>query len=300
MDPNYHRRIFYGTDRVLRSTDGIATPWTECSQILLGQVTAIWVAASNSNRICAGTFTGSVYRRDDGGKTAAWADKSCSLHRRPVTSFSTTTDENIVLINFGGLSGAGTSQSIYRTTDGGDTWVDASGDVPRVVADSVVSNASDANTWYLATEIGVCRTTNLGTKWLAFDNGIPSVLCIGLVVDVTSKMLYCGTFGRGAYKLDINPGVVKQPVDIYLTDNDLDSGKRLPSAYGLPDPLVPAPSSANFWTSPDIKLNHEPFFTRPGVSDGVHFDTARVHQHIYRGRLSHSGAKARLGIHSKY
>jgi photosystem II stability/assembly factor-like uncharacterized protein len=286
MDPNDHLRIFYGTDRVLRSTDGIATPWTESSQILFGQVTAIWVAASNSNRIYTGTTSGSVYRSDDGGNTTAWADKSGSLPRRPVTSISTTTDENNVLVSFGGLSGADSSQSIYRTTDGGDTWVDASGDLPRVVANSVVSDPSDANTWYLATDVGVFRTTNLGASWLAFDNGIPSVPCTGLVVDVTSKILYCGTFGRGAYKLDINPGVVKQAVDIYLRDNDLDTGERLPSPYGLPDPLVPAPGSANFWTSPDIKLNHEPFFTRAGVFDGVDFDTALVHQDPYRGRTN--------------
>lgn len=173
---------------------------------------------------------------------------------------------------------------MYRSTDGGDKWSDGSGDLPKVVGNSVVSDPSDPNIWYLATDTGLFRTTNSGVNWLAFDNGIPNIPCTGLVVDVPPKILYCGTWGRGAYKLDISPGVVKEPVDIYLRDNDLDTGERLPSPSGLPDPLVPAPTRANFWTSPDIKVNHDPFFDKQGVFDGVDFDTALVHQDPYRGQ----------------
>jgi len=53
--------------------------------------------------------------------------------------------------------------------------------------------------------------------------------------------------------------VVKPAVDLYLRDDDLDTGERLPSPSGLPDPLVPAPANAVWWTSPDIKVNHTPY-----------------------------------------
>jgi photosystem II stability/assembly factor-like uncharacterized protein len=286
MDPNDHLRIFYGTDRVLRSTDGITTAWTESSQSLSGSVTAIWNAPSNSNRVYAGTTSGRIYRSDDGGNTKPWAEKSTTLPFRAVTSISTTSDANTVLVSFGGLSGGARSESIFRSQDGGDNWTDISGDLPNIVANGVVIDPSDPNTLYLATDTGLFRSTNAGRNWLAFDNGIPNVPCTGLVVDVASKILYCGTFGRGAYKLDISPNVTKAPVDIYLRDNDLDTGERFPSPSGLADPLVPAPGTSNFWTSPDIKINHSPFFTKTGVFDGVDFDTALVHQDPYRGQTN--------------
>ncbi|KAJ9638751.1 hypothetical protein H2199_006611 [Coniosporium tulheliwenetii] len=283
MNPSDHLRIFYGTDRVLRSTDGLDTAWQECSEVLTGQVTAIAFAPSLSSRMYVGTTSGRVYRSDDGGDTQPWAEKSGSLPRRPITGIHPISNEGDVVVSVGGLSGAASSESVYRSTDGGDTWTDVSGDLPDVVGNSVAVDPSNSSILYLATDTGVFRTTNGGTNWLAFDNGIPNVPCTGLIVDVSSKMLYCGTFGRGAYKLDINLGVVKDPVDLYVRDHTLDTGERFPSPSGYPDPLIPAPGLAHFWMSPDIKVNHEPFFTKVGVFDGVDFDTALSHQDPYRG-----------------
>lgn len=282
MDPQDHLKIFYGTDKVLRSIDGLATAWTESSQVLTGEVTSIAIAPHLASRIYVGTTAGNIYRSDDGGNTKPWADKTSGLPGRPITSITTTGDE--VLASIGGLSGATSSQSVYHSTDGGNTWIDVSGDLPQVVGNSVLMDPSDASIYYLATDTGVWRTANRGTNWLAWDNGLPNCPCSGLVLDATSKVLYCGTMGRGAYKLDITPGVTKNMVDLYLRDDDLDTGERLPSPSGLPDPLMPSPGLAQFWMSPDIKVNHQPVFTKTGVFDGVNFDTALIHQDPYRGQ----------------
>ncbi len=143
---------------------------------------------------------------------------------------------------------------------------------------------SNANTWYVATDTGVYRTQNSGTNWLPFDNGIPNVPVSGLVVDPAAKILYAGTMGRGAFKLDITPGVTKPVVDIYVRDDDLDTGERFPSPSGMQDPFIPAPGTANFWMSPDIKINHAPPFTPTGVFDGVDFDVTLPHQDTVRGQ----------------
>src|SRR5262249_776651 len=100
-------------------------------------------------------------------------------------------------------------------------------------------------------------------------------------------MLYAGTFGRGAYKLDVTPGVTKPPVDLYLRDDDLDTGERLPSPSFLPDPFVPAPAQADWWMSPDIKVNHSPFYAPSGTAlDGLAFDLSLVHQDPYRAQTT--------------
>lgn len=294
MDPNDHLRLFYGTDRVLRSTDGLATPWTQSSQVLPGAVSAITVAPSNSKRVYAGTgryfagdgVPGKLYRSDDGGQTMPWADKTGTLPSRVITSIGADAgNADSVLVSIGGLSGVMSSQSVYRSVDGWDTWNDVSGDLPKVVGNAVVIDPSDvANTWYLATDTGIYRTQNGGTNWLPFDNGIPNVPVSDLVVDTASKILYAGTMGRGAFKLDITPGAMKPKVDLYVRDDDLDTGERFPSPSGLPDPLLPAPGTADFWTSPDIKVNHQPAFTPTGVFDGVDFDLALQHQDPIRGQ----------------
>ena len=290
MDPKNNLRLFYGTDRVLRSTDGLATCWQESSQVLTGEVTAIAVGPS-FDRVYAGTLAGKLYRSMDGGNTKPWADKSNGLPGRVITSIVTITYGDVdtgfrdsVMVSIGGLSGTPSSQSVYRSTDLGDTWIDVSGDLPQVVGNSIALDPSFEDTWYLATDTGVFRTTNTGKNWLPFDNGIPNVPCSSLVVDFTAKILYCGTFGRGAYKLDVTPHVIKNKVDVYVRDNNEDTGERRPSPSGLPDPSVPAPGVVEFWMSPDIKVNHNPVFTPTGVFDGVDFDTTLTHQDPFRGQ----------------
>ena len=289
MDPNDHLRLYYGTNVVLRTLDGCSTAWTTVSQTLVGEVSAIAVAPSDSNRVYAGTTGGRVYRSDDGGNTSPWADKSAGLPLRPVSSiWVDPANADNMLISVGGLlstgfPGTAAAQSVYRSTSGGNSWTNVSGDLPTITANAVVGDPSSVTTYYLATDGGVYRTTDGGTHWLPFDNGIPNVPVADLVVDSTMKMLYAGTFGRGAYKLDITPGVIKPQVDLYLRDDDLDTGEHLPSPTDLPDPLVPTPALADWWMSPDIKLNHSPFYTPPGsVFDGVDFDTTLVHQDPYR------------------
>jgi hypothetical protein len=77
---------------------------------------------------------------------------------------------------------------------------------------------------------------------------------------------------------------LKKAVDLYVRDDDLDTGERFPSPSNLPDPLIPSPGRAQFWQSPDIKVNHNPVFTPTGVFDGVDFDNSLVHQDLYRGQ----------------
>ena len=63
----------------------------------------------------------------------------------------------------------------------------------------------------------------------------------------------------------------------------------------MPDPLVPAPANAVWWTSPDIKVNHAPFFAPSGVFDGVDFDINLTHQDVQRGESN----RVYLQVHNR-
>lgn len=233
----------------------------------------IAVAAANSNRVYVGTSASRLYRSDDGGHTNPWMDKTGALPGKGIQSiWVDPANADVVMVSCAGIS-SGSAQAVYRSANGGTNWTDLSGNLPSVQGNSVVGDPNDAATFYLATDGGVYRTTDGGVHWLPFDNGIPNAPVSDLTIDLASNMLYVATMGRGAYKLDITPGVMKQPVDFYLRDDDLDTGERLPSPSGLPDPLVPSPATAVWWTSQDIKINHTPYFTPTGVFDGVDFDT---------------------------
>src|SRR5207253_422609 len=55
MDPNDPNRLFTGSTTVFRTTNALTTPWATSSQDLGSKVSAIAVAASDSNRVYVGT-----------------------------------------------------------------------------------------------------------------------------------------------------------------------------------------------------------------------------------------------------
>ena len=286
MDPNNHLVLYYGTNQVLCTTDACATAWASVSQVLVGEVSAIAVAPSDSNRVYVATGGGKLYSTNTGSTAATWTDQSAGLPWRPISSIWVDPgNRDHVVISLGGLhNGAGSVQSVWSSTNGGTTWTDISGDLVDTPANAVVVDPSSATTLYVATDTGVYRTTNGGTNWTPFDNGIPNVPVSDLVVDPALKHLYAGTMGRGAYKLDITPAVTKPQVDLYLRDSDLDTGEQVPSPENVPDPY--SPSNAWWWMSPDIKVNHTPYFVPSGLFDGVDFDLTLQHQDPVRGQTN--------------
>ena len=57
---------------------------------------------------------------------------------------------------------------------------------------------------YLATDVGVYYTRNSGNTWLPIADGMPVVVCSDLKLHQPTRTLLVGTYGRSAYKLDLN------------------------------------------------------------------------------------------------
>jgi len=267
MDPNAPNTLFVGTSLVLRTTDGCATAWVSSSQGLVGNVSGIAVAESDSNRVYACTDAGHVYRSDDNGASSPWADVSTGLPAAVVTDVVVAhTDRNRVAVTMGG-TGHG---HVYFSANGGTTWSNATGNLPDVAASAFAFDPVAANTFYVGTDVGVYRSTDSGATWQAFDNGMPNVPVTDLHVDRTGSLLIAATFGRGMYKVSIS-GAVEPVVDVYLRDSLLDTGERLPSPSGLPNPND-AFDDVYWWESPDIKVDVSPFYAPDALFDGVEFD----------------------------
>jgi photosystem II stability/assembly factor-like uncharacterized protein len=271
IDPADSNRLYVGTQQVFRTTDGCATAWTASSQALAGDVTSIAVADSNHLVVYAGTSGGNVMRSGDAGATSPWADKSAGLPGRAVKDVVVDRfNADRVVVAVGDTSG-GTAQHVYLTTNGGTMWNDISGNLPDVPVNAVAFHPSGTTTIYAGTDVGVFRTTNAGTSWQAFDNGLPNVPVTDLQVDPIGNLLVCATFGRGMYKVGIS-GAVAPTVDLYLRDSLLDTGERLPSPSGQPNPNDPL-DTVFWWESPDLKPDTQPFYVPDALFDGVEFDS---------------------------
>ena len=91
--------------------------------------------------------------------------------------------------------GAGVGH-LYRTTDGGATWTNASASLPDVPASSLVL---DGGTWYLGTDLGVLTSTDAGATWNRVS-GFPYVTVMQ-VRKGPDGHVYAATHGRGLWRV---------------------------------------------------------------------------------------------------
>jgi photosystem II stability/assembly factor-like uncharacterized protein len=271
MDVNAPDTLFVGTNAMFKTTDGCATPWVKVSQDLLGDVSTIAIAESDGNRVYCGTTGGRIYRTDDGGTTTTWTQITGSLPTRVVNDIVVShTNRDRVAVCYSGVSGTGTSNHVFLSTNGGTTWTDISSNLPNISVNALAFDPNNTDTLYAGTDVGVFRTIDGGVTWTAFDNGIPNVIISDLVIDRIANTLTAATFGRGMFRVS-TLAVAEPVVDLYLRDSLLDTGERFPSPSGQPNPNDPT-DDVYWWESPDIKVDATPYFIQDALFDGVEFD----------------------------
>ncbi len=101
-------------------------------------------------------------------------------------------------------------QVVYRSTNGGATWTDITANLPTAPANSVVVDPQNANTVYVATDLGVYFTTqaancaqSLSNCWSAFGTGLPEAPAVSLSATpagASAQVLVAGTYGRGLWQ----------------------------------------------------------------------------------------------------
>jgi photosystem II stability/assembly factor-like uncharacterized protein len=224
VDPAVASTTFY------RSADGGRT-WA-AGQDMSGTIeVSLAFAGRNSSTVLATTRRVSVIKSVDGG--ANWFPSGVGFSSAGGTILAHPTDPLILYI--------GTSQGVYRTTDGGATWsrvfqayvsslaIDAtSGSTLYAGATGAVYITTDAaRTWtaastglpsgalvldiavdpalqttaYAATERGVFGTTDLGAHWTAMNDGLPNSRVNAIALDSLSQTLFAGANDSGVYKL---------------------------------------------------------------------------------------------------
>ncbi|MCD6455125.1 MAG: T9SS type A sorting domain-containing protein, partial [Candidatus Aminicenantes bacterium] len=94
---------------------------------------------------------------------------------------------------------------VFRTDDYGKTWVNITGNLPKASVNVIYEDRKNPNLLFVGTEKGVYVSLNGGGSWLPFNNNMPHVPVMDLMIHPRENDLIVGTYGRGAFITDISP-----------------------------------------------------------------------------------------------
>jgi photosystem II stability/assembly factor-like uncharacterized protein len=152
-------------------------------------------------RIFAGTKRG-LFVSNDGGATWDYNDRGpIDISVKAVAQ--DPRDAQVIIV--------GTNQYIYRSTNGGRTWLRRGGGLPSGDFTTVVINPTNPDE-VIAGEYsrgGVYRSTDKGYSWERIDSDLPSNRVWTLTFDPFERdRIYAGSFSSGVYVLTIQRAAV--------------------------------------------------------------------------------------------
>jgi photosystem II stability/assembly factor-like uncharacterized protein len=212
MSPADHNVMLFGSHRVYKSTNN-GLSWTAVSGDLTSfpnpaslltyhTITTLDISAADPLCCYAGTDDGRVWRSINAG--ASWTNISAGLPLYYVTRV--TADPVAPDVVYACLSGFGQDQHsphVFRSADRGDTWAPIAGNLPDAPANDLVVDPGDPNTLFLATDVGVYFTRNLGGEWSALGQGMPLQAIFDLTLHQPSRTLVAATHGRSQWKINV-------------------------------------------------------------------------------------------------
>jgi len=108
------------------------------------------------------------------------------------------TDTNKVWMT---ASGYKSGNKVFSSIDGGNTWVNISGNLPNVPVKCITYQEGSSDIIYIGTPVGVFYRSSTMADWSYFGNGLPNVSVED--VQVHNGFLYAGTFGRGIWRTEV-------------------------------------------------------------------------------------------------
>ena len=99
------------------------------------------------------------------------------------------------------VTGAG--GRVFRSDNGGTSWVNCTAGLPNIPFNSVVVDPADFRRVWAAGDVGVYQTSDLGASWSPFANGLPNAMAVDLLFHKQDRKLICGTRNRGAWIVDV-------------------------------------------------------------------------------------------------
>jgi photosystem II stability/assembly factor-like uncharacterized protein len=262
----------------------------------------------NSNLIYVGSTLGKVYRLAFSmGNWTATALHAAPLPGNWIWEIRSRPDNvNAVIVAMSGFN----ISHVWRgdvPANGPAAWTNVSGTgagttLPDIPVNALAIDPSAPDTYYIGTDIAVYRTTNAGTAWTQFSQGLPNCAIFDLKLHTPTRLLRVATHGRGMWerKLDV---AAMPDVDLFFRDHLMDTGRWGPappsSVAGFEDPLqhVSLGDGLAWYMCADIKvdaLEGSPPAYQMNVSDVdyVTFESRLGHRNPQRGQINRAYIQA--------
>ena len=197
--------MYAGSSRVHKSTNGGST-WTTTNNgndLDGNPLLTFAISSTNPDKVFASTAPvnsrARIFRTTNAGSN--WENITSTLpDRYPIDIAVDPTNDTVIYVV---LSGFGTSH-LYKSTDSGDNWVDIGQSLPDVPTSSVIVDPLSPNHIYLGNDIGVYVSTNSGTNWSEFQNGMTdAAIIMDLSISPNNRKLRAATHGKGVFEKDL-------------------------------------------------------------------------------------------------
>jgi hypothetical protein len=233
LDPSNTSRLLLGPSRVyddhgvliqrsrLYESPDRGNHWNLISQELDdGSISALAYAPGNDNVIYVAYETGKLFRTtnrvtwtevDQGTSWGAEVTQIAVDPSNEATAYLTTNH------------GINVPSRVWRTLNGGATWQEITGDLPRLAIQALALDhtaSATSPTLWVATSVGVYGSDRQGTNthWAPYGSGLPNVPVSVLEFNRRSRVLTAGTWGRSVWQIAVP--------DIVTTDVALASAGR--------------------------------------------------------------------------
>ncbi|WP_163995569.1 PKD domain-containing protein [Pyxidicoccus caerfyrddinensis] len=204
-------RIFVASDIVYRGTTSTnPMTWTAISANLGARAAVITPMLTGTTiPTYVGTSSGTIHSTvDAAAASVTWTNVTGNYPGGTVSDVAMTPNNRLrVFVTRAAFGG----NKLFRSTTGGTTWSAVGAGLPNVPANSVAIDPVDTNRVFVATDVGVYESTDGGDNFVPFSAGLPLGLVVtDLEVDDVPHVLVAGTYGRGAWKVDLTGGAANQ------------------------------------------------------------------------------------------
>ncbi len=199
IDPN-NDRILAGYSELYEYTQ--ANGWISLSNFgFSNNLRHLEIFEGNSDVILVAT-NNQVFRTSNNGST--FTEITNNIEAVTFSSFVITSieinpnNENEIWITIGGASA---SNKVVYSNNGGQSWINISGNLPNIPTHIVKhENGSDGGI-YVGTDVGVYYSNNsMNNNWIPFMDNLPNVIVNDLEIIESAGIIRAGTYGRGVWQ----------------------------------------------------------------------------------------------------
>jgi photosystem II stability/assembly factor-like uncharacterized protein len=207
--------LYAAGTRVLRSADRGAT-WKAISSnigdpaggdravVPSGAATMLTESPIARGTLIVGTEGGSLWRTIDDG--AHWKRIGKGLPHKWVSRITISAQrKGTVYVSFTGFREDDTRPYLFVSDDLGDTWRSISSNLPMEAVNVIKEDPANSDILFAGTDMGAYVSMNRGARWESLSATLPTTPIQDLTVQARDHQLVLGSYGRGAWILDVAP-----------------------------------------------------------------------------------------------